>query len=125
MTDLLFYVTGPTVMAQVVVAPSGTIRSAAPILHIWEGRHVKDLVAWARRSNGRYHVVLVGPYPFDPDVPPVSAPVSRRGTPAGSPSRATAPDAASATPPSTSRAQSTAPSLSEATASDTPSTPPR
>lgn len=65
MMNMLYQVTGPTFSAGLVVNSSGLVLRAAPLLHIWEGRHIKDVLDWVHRAPpGRYHIRLVGPDPY-------------------------------------------------------------
>jgi hypothetical protein len=62
--NLLYQVTGPSFCAGFVVNPEGRVLKTAPILHVWRGRTLTDVMGWIDRSTpGRYHLRLVGPDP--------------------------------------------------------------
>jgi hypothetical protein len=64
MPNLLYHVTGPSFCAGFVVTPDGLVIKAAPILHVWTGRRLEDVMGWIDRSTpGKYHLRLVGPDP--------------------------------------------------------------
>lgn len=68
--NLLYHVTGPSFCAGFVVNPDGLVLKTAPILHVWLGRTLQDVMGWIERAPpGRYHLRLVGPDPH-PAGPP-------------------------------------------------------
>lgn len=72
MPNLLYHVTGPSFCAGFVVSPEGLVLRAAPILHVWEGRTLTDVLGWINRATpGKYHLRLVGadPHPANGPVP--------------------------------------------------------
>lgn len=70
MPNLLYHVTGPSFCAGFVVSPEGLVLKAAPILHVWEGYTLADVLGWIDRSTpGKYHLRLVGPDPHPANQP--------------------------------------------------------
>ena len=90
MPNLLYQITGPSFSAGLVVTPDGQVIKAAPILHVWEGQRLDDVLAWIDRSPpGKYHVRLVG---HDPQ--PYRTPTQVSFTPVPSRQRHEPPDVA-------------------------------